>query len=302
MKYCISCAVLPCRPEFNRRGICRCLGGEYMKKFSILVFAILLFATGCNSETYFENNDTYSRFEGNNLHLKKNNKELFWFSGIHCNDPNHRMFEDIKREFLTFKPDLVLVEGYTDKYFYSNEKEAILKGGEPGFVVYLAKANNVPVENIEPPLADQYEYLLQKFCKEDILAMYVLRQTVQYQRESENIEIDFLKSIIGYINNTRKNGFPIDTETIDHEFVSNLLEPYIGFKVNNSNWKDIKANDLVYLEDNILHSIWKETIKHRDDHCVGLISEKMKEYDRIFIMMGADHIKNQKDRLKELFK
>lgn len=94
------------------------------------------------------------------------------------------------------------------------------------------------------------------------------------------------------------NNFPANKQLVTSQYLSDILKPYTGFAVDDSNWKEIKADKIVYFSDNILNRIWKDTTVFRDNYAVDLIKEKLKSNNRIFIMMGADHIKSQKDRLE----
>jgi len=180
---------------------------------------------------------------------------LFWFSGIYSNDPNHEMFDDIKKAFTRF---------------------------EVAYVTYLSKQDNIPVSSIEESIEEQMKSLKNMYKSTDILAMYMLRQINQMQRESENKSIDFF----GYMRNFLKKYQSInDSKTVDVNEIVELLEPHFGFKVSNKNWKSINAYEIVYKETGIINSIYTDVLSFRDEYSVRLIKEKLQEYDRLFIMM-----------------
>ena len=263
-------------------------------KIFIILISISFAVMGCSS-------DPYKKYENNDLHLKVGDKEFFWFSGIHSNDSNHRMFKDIKEKFYSFNPQLVLVEGYCDTSNYKDEKEAISQGGESGYVSYLAKTENIEVETVEPSFEQQFRYLLPKYKNEDILAMYVLRQVIQYQRESENRNVDFFRECINLINNMISKGFPIDIPNVNSSYVKDIISQYTNFSVDESNWEHINAKELIYSSGCVLNEIWNDTIAFRDEYCVNFIEENYRKYNRIFMIMGADHINNQKHKLEKIY-
>jgi hypothetical protein len=115
-----------------------------MKRIFFLICIIALICTSCSTQS-----DLYAKFKGKDLHLKNGDKELFWFSGIHNNNPEHEMFNDIKKQFIAFKPDYVLVEGNADKRTYESETNAKLNG-ESAYVAYLAAQSNIAVGTTEP--------------------------------------------------------------------------------------------------------------------------------------------------------
>ncbi len=265
----------------------------------IHIITFLFIASAC------ANTDTYRRVGGDHLFLKNSEKALFWFDGIHCNDPKHRMFDDIQQKFAEFHPDLILAEGGHDGLYQSRE-DAILRGGEPGYVSYLGHLQQLPVLDIEPPLQKQYAYLLGKYQSQDVLAMYLIRQICQIQREEKDtsaIRYDFMAYALGFVNQRKEEGFPILAE-IDAAYIQTLLLPHLHQEITNENWRQIDVGKIIYFntEPNVIHDIWRDTTTYRDDYCVALIADLSRAYRRIFVMMGGDHIKNQKTRLEEIYR
>jgi hypothetical protein len=101
--------------------------------------------------------------------LEAKNKSLFWFSGIHSNNPNHEMFDDIKKAFTSFEADYVLVEGDYDDHRFINTKDSmkVRLHGESAYVTYLCIQDNIPVSSIEAPIKDQMK-LLKKIINHQI--------------------------------------------------------------------------------------------------------------------------------------
>jgi hypothetical protein len=271
---------------------------NYRKSIKFISLLFVFFVVGCTMM------DTYSRVAGNHLHLKNNDKELFWFDGIHCSDPNHRMFDDIKNQFDSFEPDVVLVEGGNNKPF-TDKENAILGGGEPGYASYLGYQKNIPVLDIEPPMDNQYGFLIDKYEEKDILAMYIIRQMYQLQgeiKDSPKIKIEFYDYFIHFIEKMKEGGFPIN-EQINPSFINNVLLPHLEIDVDDVNWKEIDVGSIIYFNEskNVIHDIWNDVTNYRDDYSVELIAELYNKYNRIFIMMGGDHIDAQRARLGEIY-
>ena len=265
-----------------------------MKTIKSVIVILLFVLASCTEE------DTYARVGGNHLHLKNSAKELFWFSGIHNSDPNHRMFKDVLREFKHFSPDCVLVEG-GNNIPSSSRDEAILHGGEPRYVAFLAYNDNIPVFDIEPPINSQLEYLSQKYDSDKILAMYIIRQLYQKQREYQDnqVRIDLYGYVSGFIEKNNLSG----NKTITNEKLQELFKLYFPQEANDSPWYEWNFGEIIYFnkEPNIINEIWKETARFRDDYAVNLIQEMSMKYDKIFVMMGSDHIRNQEKRLREIY-
>lgn len=140
------------------------------KRIIMLVCIIILFVTG--TVYYFQftlsgENLLYDIFGGNNLHIAANGRELYWFDVRHSNDPNAPIFQRIEHSLTDFSPDLILVEGGFQTF--EGNRDAAIQEGEAAFAAYLAKQNEISVEDIEPPLTKQLEYLQSKSFENAII-------------------------------------------------------------------------------------------------------------------------------------
>ena len=131
--------------------------------------------------------------------------------------------------------------------------------------------------------------------------MYILRQVNQIQRESENVDINFFEYIIPFTQKYISKELSYSKEDINNEFIARILEPYIKMRIDNDNWKQVDAYSIVYRNNGIIHTIYTDVLNYRDEYSISLISDKLKSYNRIFIMMGADHIKTQEKELRKIF-
>ncbi len=262
---------------------------------NLIIFLYLLLSILSSCDTL-----TYLRKGRNHLYLNDGTHELFWFNGIHSNDPKNIMFADLEKKFINFNPDFVLVEGGRDKNIKQNRNDAILHG-ESSFVAYLANMNKIECSSIEP--SDSYigEKLLLKYKMEDIIAMIAIRQINQWQRESKNRSIDFINMLIGFIRASSERLFININLEINLKFIQDITEPHIGFRINNDNWLSVPAFKIIHDDKNIINSILSETITIRNIYLIELIQEKRKKYNKIFIMMGFDHAKATMDELKTIY-
>ncbi len=263
------------------------------------VLLILLPLSGCSfgggSET-----DPYSRLEGDHLHLAQGQKELFWFSGIHSNDPEHPMFSDLKDAFERFEPQYVLVEGGFHQDI-PESSEASKRRGESSYTAYLAREAGTSVSTTEPPLTSQFDYLLDDYEPEAVLSMYLLRQTVQLQREAEHRPVNYIPYMLGYVEHLVEGGFPLQGQRLTEDWLQESLEPHLGKEVSESNWKMLPAWELVYQEEGLIHEIYERIVEYRDQYSASRIMDALDRHDRVFVMKGADHIPGQRRRLEEYF-
>jgi hypothetical protein len=258
-----------------------------------LIIALLLLA-GCNSGYRL-----YKRVGGDHLRLFSPNKELFWFKGVHCNDPKNLMFTDINTEFSQFNPDLVLVEGQSCLLKYGDELSAI-KAGESNYTVYLAQQNGIECEDLEPSDSDLIDYLTTKYTKREVLTMYLIRQMIQWSRDKKGSS-DFEYRVVKYLKWEDKN-FGCFDEEINMANVSELLKPYTGIdSINNKNNTSFDASKYLYFSENKMNDIYNETYEFRNKYLLEVIEKALTKCDRIFIMMGFDHAIDVKEELNQVF-
>ncbi len=273
------------------------------KRILILICAAIVLLAGMVYYfrfTYSGESKLYDIFGGNNLHLTAGNKEIYWFDVRHSNDPNAPMFQRIETAFTEFNPDLVLVEGGANTF--EGDRDTAIYEGESTFATYLAKQNDTPVEDIEPPFDKQIEYLQSKYDSQAILAMYLIRQISSQQWASDNSEWDF----DGYLHNEtqylKDHGLDYQSETL--EDILNTVNAFLPEPVNADNWRDVDKRKMSYVfarEGGTLYPIYNDVYNFRNIWLVELIKEKKDLYDRIFIVMGGQHLVDTKEHLNELY-
>ena len=269
-----------------------------MRFSSLLCVSLLLtLLSGCVTNGAV---DPYDRFRGGDLALSGGGRELFWFSGIHTNDPSHPMFDDLKRAFEEFDPDFVLVEGGFERRDYRDARSAMLQG-ESAYTVYLARRAGISAGSMEPDLREQIERLSRRFEARDILAMYLLRQTVQLQRESALVRIDYPRHMTSYARRLRSAGLELTERELEAHELARLLSERTGVEDPFSGWRRLPASRVVYDGDGSLHSVYRSVLEMRDEYGVDRIAEALRNHSRVFVMMGADHIAAQEEDLRALF-
>ena len=252
----------------------------------ILIMAIVLNAT------HVWKNNQYRFLHGKHLHLKSEGKELFWFDVSHSNNPDDVMFRLLENEFDSFSPDLVLVEGGANS-FEGTRDEAVLEG-ENSFGAYLAKTANIPVEDIEPPFIKQIEYL-----PEDIFAMYALRQIGSMELMPEDISINFDEFALDEIQYLTNEGLLYEGKTSDDVLIT--LNKYLPEPMNRDNWLNLNVYRVYAKEKGVVNDVYLDVVEYRNIHLVELIQERSLTYNRIFIVMGGQHLLDTKEELQKIY-
>ena len=263
--------------------------GYFNRKFYTLL-SIIVLIIGCNAEKRI-----YNRVGGNHLHFERKGKALFWFNGMHGIDPENPMFKDIAEAFIKFKPDYVLTEGNATPP--DDSLQSILKG-ESVYVTYLAQQQKIPWQTSEPSDTCIFKHLLKSYDKDEIFAMYFIRQMVQWKREGvvtfDSTAVSFAISVYLLLFNTQ------ELPTLKQ--LSNKLLPYTNINsLTNHNWKDFDAKKYLYFSENQIHDIYLAVAEYRNQYLLQLIEQQLKAHDRLFIMIGFDHAKYIENELISLF-
>lgn len=249
---------------------------------------------------------TYFLYKENNnsgihiIDLKEGKKHLLFYGSRHSNRKSDPMFKDIGKRFCNFNPQIVLVEGYSNKYQYKDINEAILNG-ESAFVSYLAQKSNIPLDTVEPSMQEQYNYLLSKYDKEKVLAMYVLRQLRQYQREQKKYPRRFPDMLENFVLSMAENGFPISEGESTIEYISKVLRPYLEKELNTDNWLEVDTYSVVHSEGTEINKIYQEVYAIRNEYLKSTIEKYLNKYDRVFVIMGSQHVIDEKDDVEQIF-
>ncbi len=273
------------------------------KRIITLICAVLILLAGTVYYFRFTLSGEYMLYDifgGNDLHLTSDNKELYWFDVHHSNDPNDPMFKHIENMLTEFGPNLLLVEGGFNTF--EGDRDTAIYEGESAFATYLAKQSGIPVEDIEPPFDRQIEYLQSKYQPENILAMYLIRQISLKQFAPDNSRFDFEGYLLSDTRRLKDNGLNYQGGTLEE--ILNTVNAFLPEPINADNWrdKDIEQARHVYqMEDGVLYPVYNDVYLFRNIWLVELLKEKKDLYDKIFIVMGGQHLIDTKELLNELY-
>lgn len=234
------------------------------------------------------------------LDLKSNNHTLLFYGSRHSNDPDIPMFKQIELYFYKTKPQIVLVEGDFNKLNFTNRDESILKG-ESAFVTYLAEKNNISVRSVEPSRKEQFDYLLKKYNKDKVMAMYILRQMIQFQREQTTSPKNFKQAVGTFVDGMIKDGFPLSNDESKFDNILNIIKNNLNQEIDDDNWTSIDIDSVVYKNKSEINDIYKEVLNMRNQYLLSTIDTNLKNYDRVFIVMGGDHVIDEKKNIIDIF-
>lgn len=240
------------------------------------------------------------------IHFVEREKEVLFYGSAHSNNISNPMFADIEGTFNHFRPEVVLIEGgYANRLFNTKEQAAV--NGEMAFVNFLASTASTPTFDIEPNSAYVDSILLSHFSSNLIFTMYILRQTYQYQAQSKQNDIDFVGEIMNYANIITDNGRFEFESPLRFENIYKIVEEESGIVITWDNWSDKTLEVRRYLYNrarirNPVQSVHHTVVEIRDEYAISLIVNKVEENDRVFVIMGNQHLLNQQKRLREELK
>jgi hypothetical protein len=235
--------------------------------------------------------------------FEKDGQFIYYFGSKHSYDPTDPQFKELEKfwnEFLDKTKDkkrIVFEEGGS-RPFIEDRTEAILKLGEMGFVVNLAKIEGVDRFSPEPPEKFRFNELLKYFSKDEIAYHEFAREVYQWDTMLEKPDFDM------YINNflagdKKGSGWEDYEFTVPHmieiqknifgtEFDKNAKEFF--YSIINPTTKKSIINKIARFEDD----------EFRDKYILEQIEKYWNDGFNIFAIYGSGHAIRQELAIKTL--
>lgn len=246
--------------------------------------------------------------------LEKGENRLVYFGAYHSHDPNDRMFDQIEETFERLDPEAVVVEGMegldTHQAFIEEKlraltpEQAIVKGGESGFVLKLAAGKGIEMSCPEPEFGSEIENLLEQgFSRERVFAYYLYRAVAQYWRLKQ--ELAFGEYIEPYIADFKRvSGWE------DFDYSEKNLEN-IGREVwgeaggfDNKEVADRRIDPVPWPgtegQQTEINEIARASCRFRDEHIMKSIKELLARKNRVLVVYGASHAYMQEPALRSM--
>jgi hypothetical protein len=224
---------------------------------------------------------------------------LVYLGAEHSRDPGDPQFQAFERAWDDLEPTLAFYEG-TGTSIAASRNEAIRTGGEPGLVRFLAKRDGVAMTTLEPERQDEIAFLLETFSPEQIKLFYVLRVVAEL-REREKVSPDDLqKEVQGILDQfSRYRGL----ESILRN-VSELEAAYRRNWKTPKNWWEAPAGWFDPLVPStatggiFTNEINRASSHYRDVHMFEVLAAAARKGERVFAVVGRDHVPMQAAALK----
>ena len=219
---------------------------------------------------------------------------LHYVGAQHLDDANHSQFADIKNKWNAFKPTLAFYEG-PDRGIADSEKLTIEKFGESGYVRYLAKELQIPTKSLEPPITDLYAYLVSKYPQNKV-DMYMLSKEAMRLRTRKGLNKDEITAELTKMLSmvTKMLGKETAIKTINQ--LAAVLNKLLGKRSHGgspANWFDPQEKEI-----RITNQLAVLSTEYRDVYMVKVLSENINNGEKVFAVVGRNHVPLQIKAIK----
>ncbi len=273
-----------------------------MNRFYLLIFFAFVLSTSLFAQDEFEimSYKEYGTIKHKRpyiLNLKTKNGALLYFGIGHAYRYNEPQIAKLEKEFLKFRPTIILNESGTPPVAETAE-EAVEKYGEPGLLSFLAKKHNIPIKSLDPPRMDEIKYIIgtQEWTLEQIFLFYILRRVPENNKKTnpQDPEIMVEEALRISAKTPGFDGLPKNLE----EFEQSVKKYFPGVP----DWRKI---DSKFFDPNpnlgmFTNYIAETSVQFRGRFMVKSLVEAVKKGERVFAVVGASHVVKQEKALKKL--
>lgn len=227
---------------------------------------------------------------------------LVYFGSKHSYDPSDKQIPKLKEQWSKFlkhtkgKNSIVLVEG-GKRQVLGNEKEAITKGGEAGFISFLADKEGIETDSPDPSWGSTFDNLAKKFSKEKVLYFRAAQIATQWNR-LPNRE-DFKGYLESFLKRYQKEFCLTDTDC-SFENIKNIHQKLFGTNFDENNNNFFKKISAPIYNDSIINEISRADSNMRNIHIIEQVKKYWDLGFNIFIVFGSGHAIIQEPALKAL--
>ncbi len=223
---------------------------------------------------------------------------LYYFGAVHSLDPGDPQFDRIERAFAETEPTLVFHEGHASAV--GQDREATIRThGEAGLVRMLAARAGLPVEPLEPPAEDEVGYLADRFGPDKVQLFFLLREATMLRGRHRLGRNDLEAAVGDLLANRALPGIApkiTDLDTLDRAFWRHWPYPRRWWQAGLA-WFDPYATS-ASTGGVFTNEIARASAELRDLHMVRVLSRAVLAGERVFAVIGRDHIGMQAPALR----
>ena len=215
---------------------------------------------------------------------KRTDKSVLVFGSYHTNDSTDAEIAAIEQKLNEFNPDIILYEGdHID--IEDTRNKSIGYYYEMGLVRWLAKEQNIPDLNLEPPTGHINKKLLRKYSTDELLLATILGQNMIYIKQNSKADFEALYPTL--IRDMQADGLVLAEEqkTIAHFYT--LYQEFYDEPFDPETF-DYTTVEIAYNKTK-LNKIIRRSASIRDQFMLRRIDSCLEYHDKIYVQIGGRH-------------
>ncbi len=215
------------------------------------------------------------------------------FGAEHSRDPAHPQFARLEEAFRTAAPTLVFYEG-PDRGEAANVEETIRSAGEPGWLRFAAKRAKVAIRTLEPNPQQQLGMLIREFPIDQVLLFFVLRDAA-IRRERDGLTAAALDAATTALLHRARLmagagniALPF-TDIAGLETAAARYWPGRDWRTLPRSWFTPGSNDAA-TGGQFVGANNRADSRNRDRNLVAHIVEAVQGGERVFVVIGRNHV------------
>jgi hypothetical protein len=206
----------------------------------------------------------------------------------HNGDPRSPMYDRIEAIFKRVRPQLVLHESEAPADLATGSRDqAIVRGADLGFAVYLAGRYGAQVQSGDAPVKDEFKMLLARYPAGDVCVFLTAQRLIGSTRHP-----DLQAAAAGYPAFLQsylvQNGIPKQPGWTTWDGFLHEYMRVVGSPLSSASWNP----DLFSPTRNSgrLNEMARTSDTFRDQHLLAAIQLAMQQHDRVVVVFGGWHV------------
>lgn len=221
---------------------------------------------------------------------------LHYFGASHSDDPAHPQFAEIEAAYERMKPTVIFYEG-PNRPLGDSRDDTIRRFGESGFIRYLATANSADIRRLEPSPIEEMNEILKTFTAEQAGLFFVLREASRLRERKGMDEAQLTDAITGLLAQAKQlmPEFPFaTTDDLQRSYRQHWSEPPMWWQAP-APWFTPSAEETA---GGFTHAVNRASSEFRNRHRYVAIARAVLAGERVFAVVGRNHVPMQAPALK----
>lgn len=234
------------------------------------------------------------------LELSSGDGRLTYFGAVHSSDPADPQFAAIRAAWERSQPAVAFYEGPVRPEAATGD-ETIRQYGESGYVRFLAKEGGARIERLEPDPRDEVRHVAARFPLDQVKLFYLLRETSRL-RERRGYTEPQLREAMDQLLQRVAELLPDLSGVIEN--TDELQAAYRRYWTTPVNWWEAPEAWFDPLRTSaetggiFTNDINRLSSEFRNRHMVEVIAREVRSGERVFAVVGRDHVPAQTPALR----